>query len=150
MAAVLNSWKEIACYLSRGVRTVQRWEREQHLPVHRIGLGSRAPVFAYEAELRVWQQSFREDKKTNDFAKSFPPSKWAPSRSGALERHRELFNVTRQLVDVQQTRLAALLDTTNVVEKHLRSLRKASASRKGTEENNPTNASQQSATAVAA
>ncbi len=30
---VLNSWKEIACYLGRGVRTVQRYERDLGLPV---------------------------------------------------------------------------------------------------------------------
>lgn len=37
----LNSWKEIATFLGRGVRTVQRWERELQLPVHRIGDGPR-------------------------------------------------------------------------------------------------------------
>ena len=31
----LDSWKEIAAYLNRGVRTVRRWEREEGLPVHR-------------------------------------------------------------------------------------------------------------------
>src|SRR5215469_15912380 len=51
---MLNSWKEIANYLGRGVRTVQRWEREQGLPVHRIGNGKRSPVFATMAELKFW------------------------------------------------------------------------------------------------
>ena len=32
----LNGWKEIAAFLGKGVRTVQRWEREQGLPVHRL------------------------------------------------------------------------------------------------------------------
>src|SRR4051812_33630088 len=31
----LQSWKEIAAYLKRGVRTVQRWERSHGLPVRR-------------------------------------------------------------------------------------------------------------------
>lgn len=31
----LDSWKEIASYLKRDVRTVQRWERREGLPVHR-------------------------------------------------------------------------------------------------------------------
>jgi hypothetical protein len=52
--AVLNSWKEIAFYLNRGVRTVQRWERDLNLPVHRIGKGSRSPVYALVPELRFW------------------------------------------------------------------------------------------------
>jgi hypothetical protein len=32
----LDSWKEIAAYLKRGVTTVQRWERTEGLPVHRL------------------------------------------------------------------------------------------------------------------
>lgn len=51
---MLNSWKEIAAYLGRGVRTVQRWERDLRLPVHRIGKGKRAPVYATVSELRFW------------------------------------------------------------------------------------------------
>ncbi len=50
----LNSWKEIACYLGRGVRTVQRWEAELKLPVHRMGTSDRSPVFAFRAELDAW------------------------------------------------------------------------------------------------
>jgi hypothetical protein len=52
--AILNSWKEIASYLDRGVRTVQRWERELQLPVHRIGRGKRSPVYAIVGELKFW------------------------------------------------------------------------------------------------
>ena len=32
----LESWKEIAAYLRRDVRTVQRWERHERLPIHRL------------------------------------------------------------------------------------------------------------------
>src|SRR5437867_9654696 len=32
----LDSWKEIAAYLRRSPRTVQRWERQEGLPVHRL------------------------------------------------------------------------------------------------------------------
>jgi hypothetical protein len=50
----LSSWKEIAAYLGRGVRTVQRWERELRLPVHRIGKGKRSPVYSTTTELKFW------------------------------------------------------------------------------------------------
>ena len=53
----LNSWKEIASYLGRGVRTVQRWEHELQLPVHRIGKGRRAPVYAVASELKFWMMT---------------------------------------------------------------------------------------------
>lgn len=52
-----NSWKEIAAYLGRGVRTVQRWERELQLPVHRIGNGRHAPVYATISELKFWMMT---------------------------------------------------------------------------------------------
>lgn len=36
------------------MRTVQRWERDLHLPVHRIGTGKRSPVYAKVVELNFW------------------------------------------------------------------------------------------------
>jgi TolB-like protein/thioredoxin-like negative regulator of GroEL len=66
----LDSWKEIAAYLRRGVRTVRRWEREEGLPVrrhvHRV-LGS---VYAYKSEIEAWQTGRR-----------------APAAPGASRRH---------------------------------------------------------------
>ena len=51
---VLNSWKEIAAFVGRGVRTVQRWEREFGFPVHRVGDGRGSVVFAFRGELQDW------------------------------------------------------------------------------------------------
>jgi hypothetical protein len=53
MPAILNSWKEIATYMDRGVRTVQRWENDD-LPIRRVGIGKRAPVFAFTVEIEKW------------------------------------------------------------------------------------------------
>ena len=53
----LDSWKEIAAYLGRGIRTVQRWEREEGLPVHRLAHAERGSVFADPAELTDWWNS---------------------------------------------------------------------------------------------
>lgn len=50
---VLTSWKEIAAYLGKGVRTVQRWEAEMDLPVRRPG-ADRHIVLAFPAELDEW------------------------------------------------------------------------------------------------
>jgi len=50
----LDGWKEIAVYVGRSVRTVQRWERERGLPVHRFGTGKGGTVFAYPEELDAW------------------------------------------------------------------------------------------------
>lgn len=51
---LLNSWKEIANYLGRGVRTVQRYERELGLPVRRPHGTSRSAVIALTEELDEW------------------------------------------------------------------------------------------------
>lgn len=53
----LQSWKEIAAYLKRGVRTAQRWERCAGLPVRRPRPGDRSPVFAFPDEIDQWMHS---------------------------------------------------------------------------------------------
>lgn len=53
-SGVLNSWKEVATYLGRGVRTVQRWEQELGLPVRRPRGKSRSAVIAFPSELDQW------------------------------------------------------------------------------------------------
>ena len=53
-ATFLTSWKEIAAYLGKGVRTVQRWELLHGLPVHHQ---SRAMVTASRAEISDWLTS---------------------------------------------------------------------------------------------
>ena len=50
----LSGWKEIADYLRVSVRTAQTMEKEQGLPVRR-GIGQKAPVFAFVAELDEWR-----------------------------------------------------------------------------------------------
>jgi hypothetical protein len=50
----LTGWKEIAAYLGKGVRTVQRWEKELDLPVRRLGTGRGEVVFAVPSELDAW------------------------------------------------------------------------------------------------
>jgi len=51
---LLNGGKEIAKHVQRGVRTVQRWERDFGLPVRRLGDGARAPVIADSEEVDQW------------------------------------------------------------------------------------------------
>lgn len=51
---VLGCWKEIADHLGKGVRTVQRWERECGLPVRRLNATFKGRVVAFTAELDEW------------------------------------------------------------------------------------------------
>lgn len=50
----LQSWKEIAAYLQRGVSTAQRWSRTEGLPVHRLPHAKAGTVFGYRSEIDAW------------------------------------------------------------------------------------------------
>ena len=53
----LDSWKEIARYVGRDVRTVQRWEQREGLPVHRHHHHKRGSVYADSREIDRWRAS---------------------------------------------------------------------------------------------
>jgi len=78
----LDSWKEIATYLGRGVRTVQRWEREEGLPVHRLAHQKRGNVYARREELAAWWESRRRTLATQPETPELGP----PTRLPRLER----------------------------------------------------------------
>lgn len=55
MGQTLNSWQEIASYVGKGLRTVQRWEREIDFPVHRVDNDSRR-VYSDTEEINQWMR----------------------------------------------------------------------------------------------
>jgi hypothetical protein len=57
MGTALSSWKEIAHYVGKGVRTVQRWERETGLPVRRPQGEGKGKVLAFPEEIDGWMHS---------------------------------------------------------------------------------------------
>lgn len=56
---ILSGWKDIANYLGKGVRTVQRYERELGLPVRRPSGKSKGSVITTQPELDGWVASCR-------------------------------------------------------------------------------------------
>jgi len=88
----LDSWKEIAAYLRRSVRSAKRWEKEQQLPVHRHHHDKRDSVYAYGAELDGWWEN-RGAKLTDqngvDDAASLPEMETLDVESGVEEPSRE-------------------------------------------------------------
>jgi len=68
----LDSWKEIAAYLRREVRTVQRWEKSSGLPVHRLQIGKQGPVYAHKAELDAWYRDHRPDLESDSAEQDAP------------------------------------------------------------------------------
>src|SRR5580704_10803221 len=62
----LDSWKEIANYFRREVRTVQLWEKREGLPVHRHFHKQLGSVFAFRSELKAWNEQVSQ-KSTQKF-----------------------------------------------------------------------------------
>src|SRR5713226_5207460 len=64
----LDSWGEIASYLGREVRTVQRWERTEGLPVHRHEHKKKSTVYSYAGELDAWikNRQPKDDPEADD------------------------------------------------------------------------------------
>ena len=52
--AILTSWKDIARYMGKGVRTVQRWEMDFGLPVRRPQGSNKKAVLARPSDLDAW------------------------------------------------------------------------------------------------
>ena len=63
----LESWGEIATYLRRDIRTVQRWEHDYGLPVRRLVIGKMGQVYAYRSELDRWMKQ-RQPRPEDDVA----------------------------------------------------------------------------------
>src|SRR5690349_24694319 len=64
----LDSWKEIADYLDREVRTVQRWEKTENLPVRRHEHQKKSTVYAFTSELDDWRKNRqpKDDPEADD------------------------------------------------------------------------------------
>lgn len=54
---ILSGWKEIARYIGKGVRTVQRYEKDSALPVHRPTKKDRGAVMASTTDLDAWMRA---------------------------------------------------------------------------------------------
>ncbi len=64
----LRGWKEISTFLKVSARTVQRWEAELQLPIHRLAGDKRGTVWAIPDELRAWRTSIDDRMLVEDQA----------------------------------------------------------------------------------
>lgn len=93
----MDSWKAIATYLNRDVRTVVRWELARGLPVHRVPGGGKPGVFADKSELDAWWKGSRLHllEGTEGNVKQFPPTQSIavlPFSNLSSERENEYFS----------------------------------------------------------
>ncbi|MBV8674113.1 MAG: hypothetical protein JOZ33_11810 [Acidobacteriaceae bacterium] len=111
---VLTCWKDIAQYLGKGVRTVQRWEQEFGLPVRRPnGIDHKSPVAAHPTDLDAWLQT-RWSARNGGRAQLKPETGSGADDSvhtqlaEAIRISQELRITQRALVSEAQTALEAL------------------------------------------
>jgi hypothetical protein len=102
MSNLLNSWKEIATYLNRGVRTVQRWERDLGLPVRRPRGHDRSAVIAFAEEIDLWLKRAPERQEAVDFR-------------GPMRQYRERLHQQRDKLQQSVAQLQTTLDRTKMI-----------------------------------
>ncbi len=100
----LQSWKEIATLLGRTVRTVQRWERYEGLPVRRHIHQDAATVYALVSEVQAWVSSRTATpvRERRDIATSTDPN-WQVRYVKAYDalRRRTRQSVASAITDLQ-------------------------------------------------
>ena len=62
-----DSWKEIAVYVRREVRTVQRWEKREGMPVHRDHPTDGNTVYAFREEIDAWLFAWRNAPESGEW-----------------------------------------------------------------------------------
>ena len=84
----LGSWKEIAAFLGKDVRTVMRWEKTRGLPVHRVPGEARSAVYAWPHEITAWlgKSTTLPTPPVPDNALDSPPAQPLPSPRPRLLR----------------------------------------------------------------
>jgi hypothetical protein len=96
---ILSGWKDIANYLGKGVRTVQRYEEDLRLPVRRPAGRVRGSVVATKAELDAWvaaspiRETFQTMLPTDPLC--------AVSRAGVREGIREMRTLQVQMRELR-------------------------------------------------
>lgn len=101
-STALTTWKEIAYYVGKSVRTVQRWERDFGLPVRRPNNASpKSPVLIETVDLDRWmRRTFNREQ--------------APSgHSGLIEFHRNT-RLIEQAIDLVHEHMLVIQRTEQI------------------------------------
>lgn len=103
---ILGGWKEIANYLGKGVRTVQRYERELGLPVRRAAGKSGASVIATKVEIDAWVDArpYRNDFPLAKLDKNFQRAALTALKVNIAEMHELRKQMTALRDDIHTSR----------------------------------------------
>jgi hypothetical protein len=123
---ILNSWKEIANYLGRGVRTVQRWESQLGLPVHRPAGKDHSAVLAFSSELDQWLDSRPVRQAMQSEVIGADGNHGSADLRSLVSRAEEMLAKVELLVsrsDAMQRELARMMENLSTMEKSRREMR---------------------------
>ncbi len=95
---LLTSWKEIASYLGKGVRTVQRWEQQFGLPVRRPNEKVKGIVHATRSDLDVWLEK-QWSQRPREFAHANGSTVYIDEVRASIRQSAELRNANRLLLE---------------------------------------------------
>ena len=130
---VLNSWKEIANYLGRGVRTVQRYEHDLGLPIRRPSGKSRSSVIALTEELDEWLRRTPPSALNSTSAKTALPQV-VTALHGSLRQQDSLRQLCQDLRNANVEALRTLTGTIRQMQELLQLTRQATAELAGARE----------------
>lgn len=118
-AAVLTSWKDIARYMGKGVRTVQRWEMDFGLPVRRPQGSNKKAVLARPSDLDAWVALRCASRASQliSVGKDVSGTFYMASLRAEIATSRQLRQCNRLLLDEMQNELAELRQ--NLIDMHL-------------------------------
>jgi phage terminase Nu1 subunit (DNA packaging protein) len=102
---VFTSWKEIASFFGKGVRTVQRWERKFGLPISRP-TAAKNVVLATERELRDWIR-----KSSSQLEHEDDSNQGSSNSDGDSALNLTQFSVRLKRLEDDTARLANLIST---------------------------------------
>jgi TolB-like protein len=108
LADRLDSWKEIASFLRRDVRTVQRWEKKEALPVHRHQHDKLGSVYAYRKELNEWFTTRQQSGAASELPRQSDKIKLAVLPFGVLGEDRQDDYFTDGLTEEMITQVTRL------------------------------------------
>lgn len=99
---VLTSWKDIARYMGKGVRTVQRWEQDFGLPVRRPQGSNKKAVLARPRDLDAWVALRCGSRSVNVAVTGKPEGeslRHLAALNAQIETSRRLCDSSRELID---------------------------------------------------
>ena len=96
---VFTCWKDIARYMGKGVRTVQRWEEKYGLPVQRpLGVTSKTSVIVRRHDLDMWLEERWSDRQHRQNGSHVPREDPVITLGAQIRTARELRSANRELI----------------------------------------------------